>query len=441
MNMLKNIKGTQDYLPEEQVIRNKIKKVLEETFEIYGFKPIETPIINYQSLMAFKYGGGEEILKEIYTLSDQGDRNLALRYDLTIPFAKIIGMNPKVRLPFKRYEIGKVFRDGPIKKGRLREFTQCDVDVVGIESVSIEADLMALAVDVFEKLNLNIKIEFNNRKLLVGILEYLGVKDEDISGVILSVDKIKKIGIEGIKEELLQKNIDSSTLEKIEELFNDSQITNLDYIKNKFNNDQVLQGVNEVSSVMHYLNAIGISNYIEFNPFLARGLNIYTGSIYEIFLQEGTITSSIGSGGRYDEIIGKFINEENKFYTVGLSFGLDVIYTALLDKYQEELKKQTFLDLFILPIGNVDFSLKLAKKIRNNYNLKVDIELKERKLKKSLDYVNKENIPYVLFLGDSEIEKGIIRLKDMKSGEEKEILLKEIDEGKLLKYIKRYEER
>lgn len=157
-----NVKGTQDYLPNAELIRRDVRRTLEDVFIQYGCKPIETPILNYTELLASKYAGGAEILEEMYTLTDRGERDLALRYDLTIPFAKVMAMNPTLKLPFKRYEIGKVFRDGPIKAGRFREFTQCDVDIVGIDSQIAEAELMQMAIDAFERLKLDITIQYNN---------------------------------------------------------------------------------------------------------------------------------------------------------------------------------------------------------------------------------------------------------------------------------------
>lgn len=189
-----NVKGTQDYLPEAEVLRRKIRRTLENVFIVYGCKPLETPILNYTELLASKYGGGAEILEEMYTLSDRGERELALRYDLTIPFAKVIAMNPTIRLPFKRYEIGQVFRDGPIKTGRFREFTQCDVDIVGVESQIAEAELMQMAVDAFQKLELDITIQYNNRKLLTGMLEAFDAPAVKINKVVLILDKLEKVG-------------------------------------------------------------------------------------------------------------------------------------------------------------------------------------------------------------------------------------------------------
>lgn len=168
---LRNLKGTGDFMPKEQSVRSDIIRKLENVFERYGYQPLETPIVCYYNVLASKYAGGAEILKEVYKLSDQGGRELGLRYDLTVPFAKLVGMNPEIRMPYKRYEIGKVFRDGPVKTGRNREFVQCDVDMVGVESMMAEAELMMMTVEAYKILGLDIFISYNNRKLLSGIIE------------------------------------------------------------------------------------------------------------------------------------------------------------------------------------------------------------------------------------------------------------------------------
>lgn len=200
-----NVKGTQDYIGREEVVKRNIKRTLEDVFIQYGCKPLETPILNYTELLASKYGGGSEILEEMYTLSDRGERDLALRYDLTIPFAKVVAMNPTLRMPFKRYEIGKVFRDGPIKEGRYREFTQCDVDIVGVDSQIAEAELMSMALEAFNRLKVDVTIQYNNRKLLVGMLKEFGLAEEMTNKVILVLDKLEKIGVNAVISELVEK--------------------------------------------------------------------------------------------------------------------------------------------------------------------------------------------------------------------------------------------
>ena len=196
---LRNLKGTKDYLAQEQVSRQVIIGTLQTIFEKYGYQSLETPTICYLDILESKYAGGSEILKEVYKLDDQGGRELGLRYDLTIPLARFTGMNQDLKRPFKRYEIGKVFRDGPVKLGRNREFIQCDVDIVGVKSLMADAELMIMATEVYRDLGLDIYVSYNNRKLLSGIIEYIGIRPKLISGTILSIDKIEKIGRTGVK--------------------------------------------------------------------------------------------------------------------------------------------------------------------------------------------------------------------------------------------------
>ncbi|NWK69137.1 histidine--tRNA ligase [Bacillus paramycoides] len=428
---MKNVKGTKDYLPEEQVLRNKIKRACEDTFERYGCKPLETPTLNMYELMAYKYGGGDEILKEIYTLQDQGKRELALRYDLTIPFAKVVSMNPNIRLPFKRYEIGKVFRDGPIKQGRFREFIQCDVDIVGVESVIAEAELMGMAFELFRTLNLDVQIQYNNRKLLTGILESINIPTELTNDVILSLDKIEKIGIDGIRKDLQNRGIIEETVEIICDTVQSCIEFDITDFEKAFNNTLVTNGVNELQQLQQYLLALGIKESTIFNPFLARGLTMYTGTIYEIFLKDGSITSSIGSGGRYDNIIGAFRGDNMSYPTVGISFGLDVIYTAL----QKQETTASTADLFIIPLGTELQCLQIAQKLRATTSLKVELELAGRKLKRALNYANKENIPYVLIIGEEEITAEIVVLRNMKEGTEVKIPLSSLENSTFNNYI------
>ncbi|MFJ8530284.1 histidine--tRNA ligase [Bacillus sp. NPDC094106] len=428
---IRNVKGTKDYLPSEQMLRNTIKRACEETFERYGCKPLETPTLNMYELMAYKYGGGSEILKEMYTLRDQGNRELALRYDLTIPFAKVVAMNPDIRLPFKRYEIGKVFRDGPIKQGRFREFIQCDVDIVGVESVIAEAELMGMAFDLFQTLNLDVTIQYNNRKLLTGILKSIEIPDELTNDVILSLDKIEKIGIDGIRKDLQSRGIVKEMIEIICNTIKSCLTLDLNEFKETFSNSLVTEGINELQQLQQYLLALGIKNNTSFNPFLARGLTMYTGTIYEIFLTDGSISSSIGSGGRYDNIIGAFRNDNTPYPTVGISFGLDVIYTALAQKETDSNSA----DIFIIPIGTETKCLQIAQQLRSNHTLKIELELAGRKLKRALNYANKEKIPYVLIIGETEISTETIVLRNMKEGVEKKIPLSCIENGTLRDYL------
>jgi len=215
VEQLRNPRGTRDYYGKEQQLRQYIRQTLETVFEQYGYEEAETPVLNYYETLAQKYAGGAEILKEVYQLSDQGGRQLALRYDLTVPFARLVGTNPQLSSFYRRYEIGKVFRDGPVKTGRLREFTQCDVDMVGVNSILAEAELIAMAVDIFGRLDLEVVISYNHRQLLENILKTTGIQADRYSEVILSLDKLDKIGQTAVAKELNQKGFAYPIIENI----------------------------------------------------------------------------------------------------------------------------------------------------------------------------------------------------------------------------------
>jgi len=403
---LKNLKGTDDYLPKEQILRNKIINTLSKVFESYGYLPLETPTLCYYDLLASKYAGGAEILKEVYTLEDQGKRQLGLRYDLTVPSSKVISINKDITLPFKRYEIGKVFRDGPVKLGRNREFYQCDVDVCGLSDRLSEAELLTMAIKCFKELGIEIYIEWNNRKLLSGLIIECDIPKDYTSRVILSVDKLAKIGENGVREELKEYNIDNDKLDKLFSYFK----LDKEGLKKEFENttNEILQeGLNEVIELSEYIEKLNLKECV-FVPYLARGLEIYTGFVLEVFDKKQRLTSSLGGGGRYDKIITNFIDDGNEYPAVGMTFGLSPIYEIL---NMDNEKKERLYDLLIIPMDTKIESLNLANKLRDN-NLKVLIEMK-KKLNKSLDWANRNNIPYVIILGEDEIKSNKIKIKDM----------------------------
>jgi histidyl-tRNA synthetase len=413
-----NVKGTQDFLPEAELIRRRIRRTLEDVFIRYGCKPLETPILNYTDLLASKYGGGAEILEEMYTLSDRGERDLALRYDLTIPFAKVVAMNPTIRMPFKRYEIGKVFRDGPIKTGRFREFTQCDVDIVGVESQIAEAELIGMAIDACNELGLDVTIQYNNRKLLTGLLEVLNTPSNKVNEVVLVLDKLEKIGLEGVTRELLEKELPLETITSIKQIISDGvnkKLEEFDVFPK--NNQQLQEGLNELKELTDILGYLGLGNRCSFNPFLARGLDIYTGTIYEIFLTNKSIKSSIGSGGRYDHAIGGLIGTDQKFSTVGISFGLDVLYTAIM-LMGEMRYDEASLDYYVIPLNCLKESLVVAQFLRGK-GYKVEVDMSNKKIGKAMERVNKEGIKYAIIIGENEVKNNQYVIKDMDSGEER----------------------
>lgn len=414
---LRNLKGTEDFLPKDQVVRNKIMDILKKNFEKYGYMPLETPILNYYDLLALKYDEGDEILNEIYRLTDQGNRDIGLRYDLTVPFCKVVGMQKELRLPFRRYEIGKVFRNGPVKLGRTREFYQCDVDVVGIDGRLIETEQIVMAIDIFKALGIDINVLYNNRKFMNGLLIESGIENPSF-GVIGILDKLDKVSRTEIYEMFKENGIDSNIVDNI---FNNFGKTLDEYnvIYKDTTNSLLKEGLDELNEVTGYLKKLNYENNIVFDSYLSRGLEIYTGIVFEFRDKLKRIGGSLGAGGRYDKIITNFIDDGNIYPAVGLSFGLEPIYVILKNENSSEL-----VDYYIIPMDTLLECLELAQKIRSK-NKKVLIEMNNRKIKKSFDYANKENIPYVIVLGENEVKENKITLKNMKDGSQEMI---DIDE-------------
>ena len=419
---LKILRGVSDYLPNKQIVRNKIIKTLTEVFEEYGYLPLETSTLCYFDLLASKYAGGAEILKEVYKLTDQGKRELGLRYDLTVPFAKVIASNKDIKLPFRRYEIGKVYRDGPVKVGRDREFYQCDVDVCGIEGSLVEAEFMSMIEECYKKLGIDVYVEWNNRKLLSGLIQEAGIEEELVTRVILSVDKLAKIGEKGVFEELKEYNVSLDKLEKLfgyfkldiltmEELFKDSSI------------EEMREGIREVKELAGYLQELGLDNCL-FTPYLARGLEIYTGTVWEVFDKEKRVNCSIGAGGRYDKIIGNFIDDGNSYPAVGMTFGLVPIYEILTQDKEKE--NPVLYDLYIVPMDTDIKCLKLANEIRK-HNLRVIVEMKKKKVKKALDWANKNRVSYVMVIGENEIKTNKVEIRDMNNSKDIEVNMDDIE--------------
>lgn len=426
---IENVKGGYDYLPEEQKIRNYINDTLKTVFEEYGYTSIETPILCYYDILAGKYDESNDLLNEIYKLSDQGKRKLGLRYDLTVPFSKLIALNKnKITMPFKRYEIAKVFRDGPIKAGRDREFTQCDVDVVGIEGQMIEAELVSLYVEAFKKLKIDVEIKYNSRKLMNGLILECGVSNELISKTITIIDKIEKLSKDDFNKALLEIGLNEKQSEKLQEYFSLS----LEQISEMFKNSENVvlnEGLKELNELNDYLTILNLQNYCKFTSSLARGQDYYTGTVFEVYEKNGKLNCSIGGGGRYDKIITDFINDGNVYPAVGVSFGLTSLYEILKDR--AEFSSKSLLDFYIIPIGTEKESLKLAIELRKQ-GYKVDISMNGRKLKKCLDYANKANIPYVVILGEDEINNEKFVVKDMINKNQIEVSFNDIKNIKQL---------
>lgn len=422
---LRNVKGCTDYSPREQYIRNYISDTLKKVFEKYGFKPLQTPILCYYDLLALKYDEENDILKEVYKVIDQGNRNLALRYDLTVPFAKYIALNQNIKLPFKRYEIGEVFRNGPVKLGRDREFIQCDVDSVGIEGQLVEVEFVALYVEAYNQLGIDVIIKYNNRKFLSGIIIEAGIPEELVTDTITVIDKFEKLTKQELEKEFEKIGLKNEQIDKLFMYLN-MQADELTKLSDK--NDILKQGVEELNTLKSYIEKLGLLDYVQFSPSLARGQEYYTGTVFEVYVKDGSIKSSIGGGGRYDKMITDFINNGNQYPAVGISFGLNVIYEIL--KNREEFTENALIDIFIIPMGTEIECLKIAETLRKA-GYKVEVEMKNRKMKKSLEYANEENVPYVLILGEDELARDSVTVKNMNEKTQTEISMQNlVDEFK-----------
>ncbi|KKR54671.1 MAG: Histidine-tRNA ligase [Parcubacteria group bacterium GW2011_GWA2_40_23] len=422
---LQRAKGVRDFGPAEKIARDKLIQTLRSVFELYGYNPIETPVMERYELFASKYGIGQEsdAMRETFKLKDQGLRDLVLRTEFTVPFARFVGMNPQLKMPFKRYQIGKVFRDGPIKLGRYREFYQCDVDVVGVSNPAVDAELVKLINTVFSKLNLEVVIKTNNRNVLNAILSKCGVPEESQISAIISIDKFDKIGDVGVKAELLDKKINAETADEILKTLalTGSNIEKIQSLKD------LLGEIDGLKDLEKTINLVGADN-LEFIPNLARGLAYYTGNVFEVFLKDTSqLSSSICAGGRFDNMIGGFIGTDEKYPAVGVSFGLDTIFDALQIQNKGILSKQSVAEIYVLPVSKENFApaFQLVEKLRAK-GIAADIDFLERKVGKNMEYANSYGMPWVIVLGDDEVKQEKYTLKNMTTGEQVSCSFEEI---------------
>lgn len=415
-------KGVKDFPPKEKILKNQVVDTFQETFELYGFTPLETPIIERYENLAAKFAAGEDsdALKEIFKLKDQGNRDLGLRFDLTIPLARFVAMNPTLKLPFKRYEIGLVFRDGPVRLGRVRQFWQCDVDTIGVRSNLAEAELLAVADTVFKKLSLPVVIKVNNRKILNGILEQAGIKKKE--DAIITIDKLEKIGSQGVTAELIEKGYKK---EQITDLFSliKEDITLLN-LKKKLNNEVGQEGITEMEELFTYLKTMKVSS-VKFDVSLARGLAYYTGTVFEVFAKKGPITSSLAGGGRWDNMIGNFIGGGREVPAVGIAFGLVPIMESL--KVKQKLEQKTLARVYVVPINTIKDSLKVTQELRKN-GIPADFSFGRKGVSKNLQYADALGIPYAIILGEKELKQKKVLLRNMSSGAEQLLSLQQVVE-------------
>lgn len=446
-------KGTRDFGPAEMQKRNYIFSVIKKNFELFGYQPLETPAMENITTLTGKYGEEgdqlifkilnsrihehkdktklraefEKSLESAYNTEDLTER--ALRYDLTVPFARYVVMNQhNITFPFKRYQIQPVWRADKPQKGRYREFYQCDADIIGSDSLVNELDLISLIDISFSQLNIPVLLKFNNRKILTAIAEVVNEKDK-IVDITVAIDKLDKIGKEGVTKELQEKGINQVAIEKLSPLF-DFKGDNHDKVNTlkKFvgENEIGKKGIEEIEYLLKNAKASHVK--IELDITLARGLNYYTGTIFEVKANAGTFTPSILGGGRYDDLTGIF--GLPNMSGVGISFGIDRIYDVMeeLNLYPESVSKVSSTKLLFAHFdeSNRDHCMQLATELRKNLiscEVYPDVT---KKVAKQFDYANKKSIPFVCVVGSNEMEKKRYNLKNMVSGTQEELSLEEI---------------
>jgi len=450
-------KGTRDFNPSEIAKRNYIFDTIKKNFQTYGFQPIETPSFENSDTLLGKYG--EEGDRLIFKILNSGDflrkvddatytnknsnsiapkiTEKALRYDLTVPFARYVVMHQnELDFPFKRYQIQPVWRADRPQKGRFREFFQCDADVVGSDSLLQEVELVQLYDAVFSDLKLEgATIKMNNRKILAGIAEVIGAKDLLIDFTV-ALDKLDKIGEDGVKKEMLAKGITEEAIEKASPLFlpqgsNNEQLERLDGLLK--DSEEGKKGLNELRFILETISALGLqSAKLSIDVTLARGLNYYTGAIFEVAAPEGVKMGSIGGGGRYDDLTGIF--GLKNVSGVGISFGLDRIYLVLeeLDLFPEAIDRS--LQVLCVNFGEKEAmaALKLVTQLRKA-GIKADMYPSSAKMQKQMKYANNRNVPYVILIGEQELSNNSFVVKNMNEGSQLEYSLNNV--GAFIDYL------
>ena len=430
----RTLPGFMELLPNEQILFDQIKQTIEDSYKTFGFLPIDTPIIELSEVLLAKAGGETE--KQIYRF-ERGDTDLSLRFDLTVPLAKYVAKNyGNLSFPFRRYQIGKVYRGEKAQKGRYREFYQCDIDIIGDETLDIinDAELPSIIYFTFKKLGFDdFTIKINNRKILNGLYESIGQKDNSVE-IMRIIDKIDKIGVQAVEEELKKLGISEDVIDKIISFIkidgsSDEKIDKLETLK--IENEVYRQGVRELKDVVKYVRMFGIpENNFTVDLTIARGLDYYTGTVYETFLNDYRELGSVCSGGRYENLAENYTDK--KLPGVGVSIGLTRLFYKLNELNIIKADKKSISDILIIPMTeNIQVPIKLATELRK-LKVNTEIYLNNKKIKAKMKYANKLEIPYVIVIGDDEISSGKIKVKNMETGEEVQC---DIDASKIKELI------
>ena len=423
-------KGTRDFGQMEMARRNYIFDTIKGVFSLYGFQQIETPAMENIGTLMGKYG--EEGDKLLFRIQNSGEKaalapEKGLRYDLTVPFARyVVQHREEISFPFKRFQIQPVWRADRPQKGRYREFYQCDVDVIGSDSLLGELELIQIVEEVYRRLGINVCLHINNRKILAGIAEVIGAP-EMIIDITVAIDKLDKIGIDAVNAELLERGLTDEQVAKLQPILNLSGTTaeKLNALKTILANSEVgLKGVEEMEIVFDELSIVNCQLSIELDLCLARGLNYYTGAIFEVKALDAQI-GSITGGGRYDNLTGIF--GLPGVSGVGISFGADRIYDVLteLDLFPKELQSTTQLLFATFGAAELHYALGWAKQLRAR-KIAVEVYPEPTKMKKQIGYADDKQIPFVAIVGGNEMETNTVMLKNMATGEQQQVTLDQL---------------
>ena len=434
-------KGTRDFSPEEMMRRTYIFDTIKSVFRLFGYAPLETPSMENLSTLLGKYGEeGDKLLFKILNSGDYGAKlseeelrqaskicEKGLRYDLTVPFARyVVQHQNEIVFPFKRYQIQPVWRADRPQKGRYREFYQCDVDVIGSKSLLSEVELVDIVARVFSKLGISVTLKMNNRKILFGIAESIGHADKMID-ITVAIDKLDKIGLDNVKNELRERGIDDEAIAKLQPILelsgtNEEKLVKLSEVIGSSETGMV--GIEEMRTIFSNVEKLGIALTPELDLSLARGLNYYTGAIFEVKANDFQI-GSISGGGRYDDLTGIF--GMSGMSGVGISFGADRIYDVMLglNLFPEELACSTKVLFVNLGAAEEEASMRLLSELRN-HEISAEIYPESAKMKKQMEYANRRGIPYVVIIGSNELAQGIATVKNMRTGEQSEVVFAEL---------------
>ncbi len=423
-------KGTRDFGQLEMARRNYIFDTIKGVFSLFGFQQIETPAMENIGTLMGKYG--EEGDKLLFRIQNSGEKaalapEKGLRYDLTVPFARyVVQHREEISFPFKRFQIQPVWRADRPQKGRYREFYQCDVDVIGSNSLVGELELIQIVEEVYRRLGINVCLHLNNRKVLAGIAEVIGAPDK-MMDITVAIDKLDKIGVEAVNAELSERGLSNEAIEALQPILNLSGSTTekLTALRGVLANSETgLKGIEELETLFGLIEATGVKLNIELDLCLARGLNYYTGAIFEVKALDAQI-GSITGGGRYDNLTGIFGLPDVS--GVGISFGADRIYDVLteLNLFPKELQSATQVLFATFGEEELRYALKWAKALREK-GITVEVYPEPTKMKKQMGYADTKQIPFVAIVGGDEMAQNKVMLKNMASGEQKQVTLEEL---------------